>query len=417
MRLDSKSSSDPMRRRLRRLSASERREEATAFVRMFYRENNLSDAARRTRESEVCRNLRRNGYYEHTPEELAFGARVAWRNHSRCIGRLFWKSLEVIDCRTVTDPDEMAARIADHMTLASGDGRIRSMITIFPAARDHKPQPYIESNQIIQYAGYANGPHETIGDPLNVESTRIAMSLGWRPQQSPGMFDILPFIIRQHGGRRLLYELPATAIREVAITHPDYPAIDDLGIRWYSVPCVSSMIASIGGIDYPCAPFNGFYMGTEIASRNLGDKNRYNLLPRVAAAIGVPPSDPRSLWQDRSLLELNRAVLHSYAKAGVTIIDHHSASEQFVDFLHREQAAGRPPSADWSWIVPPQAASACPVFHTPMRDLHSVPNYYHSRASDGGELAPNYDDEQRGEGRQRWDRWTRRFRKWRRMRT
>jgi nitric-oxide synthase len=289
------------------------------------------------------------------------------------------------------------------------------MITVFAPAGSSTQGAYVESAQIVQYAGYADDAGGILGDPQNLENTRIAMSLGWRPPGPPSMFDVLPFIIRERGGRRLLYELPRPLVREVAIAHPEYPGIAELGLRWYAVPCISGMILTIGGVDYPCAPFNGFYMATEIASRNLADKNRYNLLPRVAAAIGCPPSsDGLSLWKDRALLELHRAVLHSYARDGVTMLDHHAASEQYMEFAQREQAAGRPPSADWSWIVPPQAAPQCPVFHLPMNDLHAVPNFYHSRASDGDALRPNYDDEIRSRTRVRWDRLKRRYRAWRR---
>jgi len=37
------------------------------------------------------------------------------------------------------------------------------------------------------------------------------------------------------------------------------------------------MTFDIGGVIFPAAPFNGWYMGTEIA-RNLGDTARYNIL-------------------------------------------------------------------------------------------------------------------------------------------
>ena len=46
------------------------------------------------------------GTYWHTTEELAFGARVAWRNNARCIGRLYWRSLQVRDLRDVSDAAE-----------------------------------------------------------------------------------------------------------------------------------------------------------------------------------------------------------------------------------------------------------------------------------------------------------------------
>jgi nitric-oxide synthase len=409
--------SNPLLRRLRRSTPSERAEEAADFIRAFYRENGLSDEARRTREAEVSRSLRLAGVYEHTPEELAFGARVAWRNHSRCIGRLVWSSLKVVDCRDVADPDEIAARIVDHMSAAFGAGRIKPMISIFAPVKNGVLPSYVESYQIIQYAGYSEPDGSVLGDRLNIETTRDAIALGWRPPDVRGMFDVLPFVIRTAGGKRLLYQLPDAAIREVEIRHPDFPAIDELGLRWYAVPCVSNMILTLGGLDYPCAPFSGFYMGTEIASRDFGDKLRYDLLPKIATAIGSPPGrDVNPFWIDRALVEINYAVVDSFQKAGVTILDHHAASDQYMEFNMRELAAGRRPSANWSWIVPPQASSACPVFHLPMEDLATVPNYYSSRATDGANLMPHYLEESRSRLQRRWDRIKRRLRRWRRER-
>ena len=63
-----------------------------------------------------------------------------------------------------------------------------------------------------------------------------------------------------------------------------------------AVPLVSGMILTIGEVDYPCAPFNGFYFGTEIAS---------------------------------------------FKAAGVKMVDHHTTSDQFMTFHAREQAQGR----------------------------------------------------------------------------
>ena len=94
----------------------------------------------------------------------------------------------------------------------------------------------------------------------------------------------------------------------------------------------------------------------------------------------------RPLWKDRVLTELNEVVLHSFKKVGATILDHHTASEQFMEFFQKERSAGREPSAEWSWIVPPQAAAACPVYHLAMEDHHTVPNYYGSAATDGAKL-------------------------------
>lgn len=407
---DNSVESDPLRRRLRRISLSERIEEARAFIDLFYRENGLPDGQRAVRRREVVRSLRRHGFYDHTVDELAYGARVAWRNNARCIARIFWKSLEVRDCRAVLEPDAMAAQLAEHLRLAQGEGRVRPMISIFAPVRGRHSPWYVENGQVTQFAGYVGDDNRVVGDPLNVEFTRTAMALGWRPVGECGPFDVLPLIIRDAGGQRLVYELPETVHRMVELRHPRHEAFNALGLRWYSVPVVSDMILTIGGVDYPCAPFNGYYLGTEIASRDLVDETRYDLIEAVARAVGADLNDV--LWKDVALLELNRAVLHSFKGAGVTIVDHHTASAQYLDFAQREHMAGRAPSGDWAWIVPPQASAACPVFHLPMTDLRDVPNFYRSRASDGAGLALSRVTEQRGR-LQRWtDRARRRARDW-----
>ena len=49
------------------------------------------------------------------------------------------------------------------------------------------------------------------------------------------------------------------------------------------------MCLEIGGICYPAAPFNGWYMGTEIGARNLADTDRYDQLPRSPSGSGSTP--------------------------------------------------------------------------------------------------------------------------------
>ena len=46
-------------------------------------------------------------------------------------------------------------------------------------------------------------------------------------------------------------------------------------------------------------------------------------------------SHDRTLWKDRALVELNRAVIHSYRKAGVIMVDHHTVAKQFIDLTSR----------------------------------------------------------------------------------
>jgi nitric-oxide synthase, bacterial len=415
-RLNYAETSTPLGRRLRQLSALERREEARAFLSTFHVESGRGKSVFNKRWAEVRRSLNRTGTYQHTEEELAFGARVAWRNHGRCIGRIYWESLEVVDCRRISEPDAIMDRMCGHMREALGDGRIRSMISVFAPIQPNTFPAYFESAQITQYAGYVQKDGSVIGDRQNVEFTRIAMSLGFRLPEQMGQFDLLPVMIRDRNDRRILFRLPDNCVREVSIVHPQYAQIEQLNLKWYAVPCLSGMIMTIGGIDYPCAPFSGFYMATEIASRDLADQKRYDLLPTVGRNLGYNIDRVGdSLWKDKALTELNIAVLHSFRSEGISIVDHHLASRQFIEFHQREQSSGRNVAGDWRWIVPPQAAAACEVFHLRMKNFHPVPNYYASRVDDGLRLMPFYGDQYRNRLQSAYDRVTRRWKLWKRL--
>ncbi|NGN63934.1 nitric oxide synthase oxygenase [Streptomyces sp. A7024] len=325
------------------------------------------------------------GTYTHTAAELAYGARLAWRNSNRCIGRLYWRSLRVRDRRHVNEPARVALECAAHLREATNGGRIRPLITVFAPDRPGRPGPRIRNEQLIRYAGYGPGhgdpsPSSRLrssrGDPMNAGITATALALGWQGGAGTD-FDVLPLVIESPPRLPRCYELPPDAVLEVSITHPDLP--DFPALRWHAVPAISSMCLEIGGLCYPAAPFNGWYMGTEIGARNLADADRYNLLPVIAAHLGLDTTTHRSLWKDRALVELNRAVLHSFDRAGVTITDHHTESERFLAHIEREARRGRATSADWSWIVPPLSGSATPVFHRYYDTTERTPAYVHHR--------------------------------------
>ena len=101
------------------------------------------------------------------------------------------------------------------------------------------------------------------------------------------------------------------------------------------------MRLEIGGVNYTAAPFNGWYMGTEIGARDFGDASRYNVLPVLAEKMGLDTRSERSLWIDRALLEMNVAVNHSFAMAKVSLVDHHMAARHFMRHVERETKAGR----------------------------------------------------------------------------
>ena len=79
---------------------------------------------------------------------------------------------------------------------------------------------------------------------------------------------------------------------EVPLVHPELEWFAELRLRWHAVPAISNMPLAIGGITYPAAPFNGWYVGTEIGARNLADADRYDLLPVVAERHGAGHAAP-----------------------------------------------------------------------------------------------------------------------------
>jgi len=337
-------------------------DEAEQFVELFHVENpQAGDVTRRARW--VRAEIATTGTYRHTTAELTFGARVAWRNSARCIGRLYWKSLHVRDLRAVYRGEDVAGHCVDHLRIATNEGRIRPMISVFPPDEPNRPGPRIWNEQLIRYAGYAGPDGDVVGDPRYRGFTDAVIAMGWRRPKRIGRFDVLPLVIETAEDGPVLYPLPPDAVLEVPLTHPDFPWFAGLRLRWHAVPVISNMRLVIGGVSYPAAPFNGWYMGTEIGARNLADPDRYAMVRAVAERLGLDTSTESSLWRDRALVELNRAVLHSYAAANVTITDHHTESQRFMAHLAKEEAQGRRCPADWSWIVPPMSGPQTPVFH------------------------------------------------------
>ena len=327
-----------------------------------------------SRRAEVESTLRSDGVYPLRFEELEHGARVAWRNNARCIGRLFWSSLKVRDCRELDEPEQVAADLRQHIRMATNGGKIQPLVSVYAPSDAKGPRLRIWNHQLFGYAGYGQQTDGTyLGDPKNEEFTKKALELGWQPERTH--FDLLPWIIQKRGEAPLLFEPPTADCLEVPLRHPTLEWFAELGLRWYAVPILSDMNLRIGGMDFPAAPFNGWYMETEIGSRDLGDTGRYNVLPELAERMGLLQPKKDRLWKDRALVELNEAVLHSFIEDGVRIVDHHRASSEFMRFVSMEKKQGRLVSGNWSWLVPPMSGSATEVFHHNWKDRKFVPDY------------------------------------------
>ena len=336
--------------------------DAHEFLEQFHAETNPAYPLRR-RLRRVRAEIDRTGTYVHTEAEVAFGARVAWRNSARCTGRLYWLGLHVRDRRAVRTPAAVADECAAHLRECTRGGRIRSTITVFAPDRPGHPGPRIVNDQLVRYAGHRTSTGAIRGDRGQVEFTDYALALGWPSPDPPGRFDLLPLLITSDGVGPEVHELPRDVVMEVPLVHPEFDWFADLRLRWHAVPAISNMPLQIGGITYPAAPFNGWYVGTEIGARNLADAERYDLLPVVADRMGLSRRSERTLWRDRAVIELVRAVQHSFDVAGVTMSDHHEEARRFLKHVAKEERAGRSCPADWSWIVPPVSGSLTPVFH------------------------------------------------------
>src|SRR6202046_2049024 len=94
---------------------------AERFIALFHGENPGAGTLS-ARMEQVSSEVEEHGTYWHTPEELAFAARVAWRNSSRCIGRLYWRTLRVRDRRQVSAADQIAAECVAHLREATNGG-------------------------------------------------------------------------------------------------------------------------------------------------------------------------------------------------------------------------------------------------------------------------------------------------------
>lgn len=69
-------------------------------------------------------------------------------------------------------------------------------------------------------------------------------------------------------------------------------------------------------------------------------------------SVSIACDIPRTIlnvWKDDVQLQVHRAILHSFAKHSVSIVDHHTASNSFKEFYKEEIKQRGKCSADWIW--------------------------------------------------------------------
>ncbi|XP_023963868.2 nitric oxide synthase 1 isoform X1 [Chrysemys picta bellii] len=347
---------------------------AKDFIDQYYSSiKRFGSKAHVERLEEVTKEIETTDTYQLRDTELIYGAKHAWRNASRCVGRIQWSKLQVFDARDCTTAHGMFNYICNHIKYATNKGNLRSAITIFPQRTDGKHDFRVWNAQLIRYAGYKQPDGTILGDPANMELTEICIQQGWKAPK--GRFDVLPLLLQANGNDPELFEIPPELVLEVPIRHPKFAWFKDLGLKWYGLPAVSSMLLEIGGLEFTACPFSGWYMGTEIGVRDYCDNSRYNMLEEVAKKMNLDMRKTSSLWKDQALVEINIAVLYSFQSDKVTIVDHHSATESFIKHMENEYRCRGGCPADWVWIVPPMSSSITPVFHQEMLNYRLTPSF------------------------------------------
>ena len=113
--------------------------EVREFFEQYKAYTEMDEDAYQARVADVVAEIQATGTYTHTTDELTVGAKLAWYNHTRCIGKLYWRWLTVRDCRDVTTPEGIRDECFEHQRVVHNGGRIKPTITIFAARRPGKP--------------------------------------------------------------------------------------------------------------------------------------------------------------------------------------------------------------------------------------------------------------------------------------
>ncbi|CAF0842381.1 unnamed protein product [Adineta steineri] len=154
------------------------RKEAYDYLQIFHKDKNTSEADYKKRLEQVELEIEHTRSYVHTTDEIEYGGQLAWRNASRCINRLFWRGLRIIDHRDVKTNHDMFKEICNHIRFAYNKGTLQSSILVFSS------RARMWSTQYLRYACYEQPNGTLLGDPANRHLTKAAMQLGWNKPET-----------------------------------------------------------------------------------------------------------------------------------------------------------------------------------------------------------------------------------------
>lgn len=155
-----------------------------------------------------------------------------FKNSSRCVGRIQWNKLNLNDARHVKTTQEMFEAACKHIEYATNNGNLRSTITLYPQRVPFRKDFRLWNSQLISFCGYEQDG-SILGDPINVEFTKLCLKLGWnKPVEQRTQFDVMPLIFSTPDEEPTLYEIPEELVLRVNIRHPTNPFLDDLNLQW-----------------------------------------------------------------------------------------------------------------------------------------------------------------------------------------
>ena len=359
---------------------------ATEFFKLIAEECDWTPSQLSKRLFEVKLGMSASGTYQHTTEELQLGARLAWRNSVKVSLMLLYDGFCVAVLRVLNVLTSIVSlldfinlsiihEIERHLEIATAGTNLQSVMTVFrPRNLDEPFGIRFWSDQLIRYACYTDekDPTKTMGDVANKHLTQYLIEKKlWIPPEERTDHDVLPVVFRMPGcNAPIVHQFDKMHVDEAHIEHPDYPEVAKLGHKWAAVPCICTFNLNLGGVDYGCVPFNGWFASVEIV-RNLMERFQ-GANEKWAKAIGIDTS--KRMWKARLAPEIDAAVLYSFDKAGYTIVDMDTVGKQFMTHCKREQEAGRECPAQWSWIGG-LTGPINPTWHKEMRDFRLDPQF------------------------------------------
>ncbi len=304
--------------------------DAERFLQRFFVENRVPNAFG-PRWEEVQQQMAQGNPYEPTSEELLYGVRLAWRQSRGAFERPFWPEIAVRDVRHLDHPDDIAQAVFTHLELSYNGGTVRPLVTIFGADRADRVGPQLWNKELPTYAGQRRAVLMNLLNSLN--------RMGWRTQGDH--YEVLPLVVECAGYAPQIYPIPPEKSLAVALVHPDYLWFKTLNLRWSALTAFSDRHLMIGGHYYRGVVVSGVQLSRAVAAV-LMEAEGESLLLRIAGYLRLDTQRETSLWRMKALTVLEEAILWSFERAGVTLMETSIAARRFAAFTEQERLAGRP---------------------------------------------------------------------------